>query len=103
MTSALDQQSLASGGASSAPQAWHALSPDEALAAQGVTVDAGLSSAEADARRAKIGPNTFAEAKKASGWQRFSRQYADPMQIVLLDRGCRLPLPARPVGTPASS
>lgn len=36
------------------PTAWYALSPDEALAAQGVTVDAGLTSAEADARRAKV-------------------------------------------------
>ena len=66
---------------------WHALSPDEALAAQGVDPAAGLTSAEADARRAKYGKNTFAEAKKASRWQTFSRQYADPMQIVLLIAG----------------
>ncbi len=67
--------------------AWHALSPDEALAAQGVAIDGGLTSAEADARRAKYGKNTFAEAKKASRWQAFSSQYADPMQIVLLVAG----------------
>ena len=36
---------------------------------------------------AKYGPNTFAEAKKASTWQLFMRQYADPMQIVLLVAG----------------
>ena len=40
-----------------------------------------------DARRAKYGKNTFAEAKKASRWQMFIRQYADPMQIVLLIAG----------------
>ena len=72
---------------SSGSPVWHALEPDAALAAQGVTIDAGLTSAEADARRAKVGSNTFAEAKKASPWQRFSRQYADPMQIVLLVAG----------------
>ncbi len=73
--------------AASASPAWHALSPDEALAAQGVAIDGGLTSAEADARRAKYGKNTFAEAKKASRWQAFSSQYADPMQIVLLIAG----------------
>ncbi len=83
MTAATDKDHPATG----AQPVWHALSPDEALAAQGVTVDAGLSSADADARRAKVGPNTFAQAKKASTWQRFSRQYADPMQIVLLIAG----------------
>ena len=67
--------------------AWHALSPDAALAAQQVTIDGGLTSAEADARRATVGPNTFAEAKKVSRLQAFTRQYADPMQLVLLVAG----------------
>jgi len=66
---------------------WYALDPDAALAAQGVTIEAGLTSADADARRTKYGKNTFAEAKKVSRWQAFSRQYADPMQIVLLIAG----------------
>jgi P-type Ca2+ transporter type 2C len=78
-------QGAGPGGAAS--PVWHALAPEAALAAQGVTVEGGLSSAEADARRAKYGANTFAEAKKASTWQRFTRQYADPMQIVLLIAG----------------
>jgi Ca2+-transporting ATPase len=76
------------GPASASPaSAWHALSPDEALAAQGVTLDSGLTSAEADARRAKVGPNTFAAAKQESRWQTFLRQYRDPMQIVLVIAG----------------
>ena len=88
MTSGLEQPLRGAGnGAAAASPAWHALDPDAALAAQGVTVDAGLTSAEADARRAKYGKNTFAEAKKVSRWQAFSRQYADPMQIVLLIAG----------------
>ncbi len=73
--------------ATPASPAWHALSPDAALAAQQVTIDDGLTSAEADARRAKVGPNTFAEAKKVSRLQAFTRQYADPMQLVLLVAG----------------
>ncbi len=88
MTSALEQPGPgAAAKAAAASPVWHALSPDEALAAQGVSVDAGLTSAEADSRRATYGRNTFAEAKKASTWQRFTRQYADPMQIVLVVAG----------------
>ena len=67
--------------------AWHALTPDETLQRQGVTVDAGLTTAEADARRAKYGPNKFADAPKEPRWQAFVRQYKDPMQIVLLAAG----------------
>ena len=64
-----------------------ALTPDEVASQLQVDPAAGLSSAEADTRRAKYGKNTFAEAKKVSRWQTFSRQYADPMQIVLLVAG----------------
>ena len=39
------------------------------------------------ARRAKYGPNKFAAAEKEPTWRRFLRQYADPMQIVLLVAG----------------
>ncbi len=54
----------------------------------GVEVDQGdWRRPRSKARRAKYGSNTFAEAKKASKWQTFSRQYADPMQIVLLIAG----------------
>ncbi len=74
-------------GAASTTTAWHALDPAGALEAQGVTIEAGLSSAEADARRAKVGPNTFTSAKKTSRGALFVSQYRDPMQIVLLIAG----------------
>ncbi len=64
--------------------AWHTLSVADAIAAQGVDPAVGLSTAEVEARRAKFGPNKFAEAKKESGWSKFVRQYRDPMQLVLL-------------------
>src|SRR4029079_17094892 len=67
--------------------AWYALTPDEALERQKVTADAGLSSAEVDTRRASFGPNKFAESAKEPTWQRFLRQYTDPMQIVLVVAG----------------
>ena len=67
--------------------AWHALDTTAALERQGVTVEVGLTTAEADSRRAKFGPNRFAEAPKEPRWQAFLRQYRDPMQIVLLAAG----------------
>jgi Ca2+-transporting ATPase len=67
--------------------AWHALTTAETLERQAVTIDAGLTTAEADARRAKFGPNRFADAPKEPRWQAFLRQYKDPMQIVLLVAG----------------
>jgi len=85
MTSALEMPRPGAGDG--APMAWHALDPDAALAAQGVSIDGGLTSAEVEARRATYGKNLFAEAKQVSRWQAFSSQYADPMQIVLLIAG----------------
>ena len=49
--------------------AWHALTPEQALAQQGVDLEKGLSNADADARRAKVGKNTFDQAKKVSALQ----------------------------------
>ena len=40
-----------------------------------------------ESRRAKYGPNRFAEAAKEPRWQAFLRQYRDPMQLVLLAAG----------------
>ncbi len=77
----------ASPAAGASATAWYALSPDDALRQQAVDVDQGLTSAEADARRAKVGPNKFTAAKKVSRAQVFLGQYADPMQIVLLIAG----------------
>jgi Ca2+-transporting ATPase len=84
MTAATSPAAAASSGTETA---WHALSPADALRQQGVDTDRGLTTADADARRAKVGPNAFAEAKKASKIQQFTRQYADPMQLVLLVAG----------------
>ncbi len=73
--------------AADAGTAWHGLTTAAALERQGVTPEAGLTSAEAESRRAKYGPNKFAEAAKEPRWQAFVRQYKDPMQIVLLAAG----------------
>ncbi len=67
--------------------AWFALSPKEALQKQGVEQDQGLASADVESRRAKYGANKFTAAKKATPLQVFLRQYADPMQIVLVIAG----------------
>src|SRR5512145_1421018 len=73
--------------AASDTTAWHSLSIEQALQRQGVDPAAGLSSAEAETRRAQYGPNKFAEAAKEPRWQAFLRQYRDPMQLVLLAAG----------------
>jgi len=67
--------------------AWHALTTDEALERQKVAVDAGLSAAEVTRRQSEYGLNRFADAPKEPRWRAFLRQYADPMQIVLLIAG----------------
>ena len=69
---------------SGAAPAWHTLSVTDALAAQGVTAERGLSAAQVTERRAKSGPNRFTEQETESRWHAFLRQYADAMQIVLL-------------------
>jgi len=66
---------------------WYALTPEEVAKRLGVDPAAGLTAAEADSRRSKYGTNAFAQAKKASPLQLFVRQYADPMQLVLLVAG----------------
>jgi Ca2+-transporting ATPase len=76
-------------GAAAAPAgpAWHTLTVEDALAQQGVTAGQGLTAADAAARLAKFGSNTFTEGRREPRWRSFLRQYADPMQIVLLVAG----------------
>ncbi len=74
-------------GAQDGTTAWHALSTEEALRRQDVAVEVGLSNVQADERRARYGPNKFADAPAEPRWQAFARQYKDPMQIVLLAAG----------------
>jgi magnesium-transporting ATPase (P-type) len=68
-------------------RAFHALSADLVLQAERVDAQRGLSSPEAASRAARFGPNKFAEAAAEPRWRAFIRQYADPMQIVLLVAG----------------
>ena len=70
-----------------AAHAWHTLDGDQTLQEQGVDRGRGLSSAEVTARAQRFGPNRFAAAKMEPRWRAFLRQYADPMQIVLLVAG----------------
>ncbi|WP_203828876.1 cation-translocating P-type ATPase [Actinoplanes palleronii] len=78
---------------------FHVLTVPEALAAENVDQQHGLSSDEAAARRDRYGPNRFAEAKKEPWWRSFVRQYADPMQIVLLLAGLGSLYPLKQWGT----
>jgi Ca2+-transporting ATPase len=85
VTASMPPAGASSSGATST--AWYALSPEDALSQQAVDLESGLTAAEADARRAKVGPNAFTQKKKVSRLQMFIRQYTDPMQVVLLIAG----------------
>ena len=74
-------------GPESDGQVWHTLSAGQVLEAENVDGQRGLSAAEVASRAQRFGPNKFAEAKTESRWRAFVRQYADPMQIVLLVAG----------------
>jgi magnesium-transporting ATPase (P-type) len=63
--------------------AWHALTADRVLLAEGVDQRSGLSSVEVESRTQRFGANRFDTGKAESRWRAFLRQYADPMQIVL--------------------
>ncbi len=63
---------------------WYQMSDVDVARRLEVDPAKGLSTAEAQARLQKNGPNRLAGKKKESGWQAFLRQYRDFMQIILL-------------------
>lgn len=67
--------------------AWHSLGTETAATELRVDPSRGLSDAEVPERRAEYGPNRLAAGAKEPRWRAFLRQYADPMQIVLLVAG----------------
>ncbi len=79
--------------------AWHTLGADQVLQSEGVDGQRGLSSAEAAARAERFGPNEFAAGQAESRWRAFLRQYADPMQLVLLAAGIGSLYPLKQLGT----
>jgi Ca2+-transporting ATPase len=79
--------------------AFHTLTVEDALRAEGVEQQSGLSSAEVASRFARFGPNQFKEPPKESGLQAFLRQYQDPMQIVLLVAGVLTLYPVKQYAT----
>jgi P-type Ca2+ transporter type 2C len=88
-----------SGLESRAPEvAWHTVSVEQALAAEEVSAQRGLSSAEAAARAVQSGPNKLAAARAEPRWHAFMRQYYDPMQLVLLAAGVLSLYPLRQLG-----
>ena len=79
--------------------AWHTVTPTEVFTLQHVDERTGLSTQEVASRRAQYGPNALAEAKKEPPWRAFLRQYADPMQIVLVVAGALSFYPIKQYGT----
>src|SRR5687768_2921520 len=79
--------------------AWHTVTLDDLFNLQGVDEHVGLTTAEAATRRQRYGPNRMAEAKQEPRWRAFLRQYADPMQIVLLVAAIGCFYPVKQYGT----
>jgi Ca2+-transporting ATPase len=78
---------------------FHTLSIGEALAAEEVEEQRGLSTTQAEERLRTYGSNRFAEAETEPRWKAFLRQYADVMQIVLLVAGLGSLWPLKEWGT----
>ncbi len=54
------------------------------VAALDTDIDAGLSSAEVDARRGRYGPNEIAATAATPAWKRLLAQFSDPLVLLLL-------------------
>ena len=63
---------------------WYSVSTQDACVREHVDPATGLTAGEVERRRAEVGPNKLAEAKREPGWRAFLRQYQDLMQLVLL-------------------
>ena len=79
--------------------AWHTLSADQVLQSEEVDAQRGLSSAEVAARAERFGQNMFTAGRTETRWRAFLRQYADPMQLVLLAAGIGSLYPLKQLGT----
>jgi P-type Ca2+ transporter type 2C len=99
MTSGVADTSRSGGPPAAGELAWHTLGADQVLHSEGVDGQRGLSSAEAAARAERFGPNVFAAGRAESRWHAFLRQYADPMQLVLLAAGIGSLYPLKQLGT----
>src|SRR3954463_14530702 len=80
-------------------QPWHTFSLGDVFTLQGVDEHRGLTTAEAEARRQRSGPNRLTAAKTEPRWHAFLRQYQDPMQVVLLIAGIGSLYPIKQYGT----
>ena len=66
---------------------WHTMPAEQALQVLQVDRVRGLTAAEVTSRAGTYGSNRFAAGKVEPRWRAFLRQYADPMQVVLLVGG----------------
>jgi Ca2+-transporting ATPase len=79
--------------------AWHTLTVDRVLREEDVDARRGLGQAEVAARAQRYGPNKFDAGQPESRVRAFLRQYADPMQVVLLVAGIGSLYPLKELGS----
>ena len=98
MTATTAPTGPSAGSAMTTPDvAWYALAPDEVASRLEVDPAAGLTSAEADARRSKYGENTLRRGEEGVALADVLPPVRGPDADRAPRRGHRLPLPARPV------
>ncbi|HEY3610972.1 MAG TPA: cation-transporting P-type ATPase [Pseudonocardiaceae bacterium] len=78
---------------------WHMVTSQAALHAADVDSHVGLTSAQVAERARLFGRNAFATDRSEPRWRAFLRQYADPMQIVLVVAGVGSLYPLKQLGT----
>ena len=66
---------------------WHAEEAGAVAAQLGSSINDGLSAREAEARLARVGPNTLAAGKKTSFWEEFFEELREPLVLMLLATG----------------
>src|SRR3954452_20236929 len=80
-------------------RSWHTVSLVDVFTLQAVDEHTGLTSAEVALRRQRFGLNQMAAPDPVPRWRAFLRQYADPMQIVLVVVGVGSLYPLKEYGT----
>lgn len=63
---------------------WHALDPEDVTRTLGTDPRTGLSTAEAQERLLRYGPNTLPQSQTRSAWLRFVDQLKAPLVVILL-------------------
>lgn len=66
------------------PRSWHSITAEEASSSLGVSVQAGLNTAEVSKRQAAGGPNRMSSKRSTPAWLKFLQQFHQPLVYIML-------------------